>query len=47
VIAWSHDRGNIRIHGEVWAARAAKALAPGDRVRVKSRDGLILDVEPV
>ena len=47
VIAWSNDRGNIRIHGEVWAARAAKALAPGDRVRVKSRDGLILDVEPV
>jgi membrane-bound serine protease (ClpP class) len=47
VIDWSSDRGNIRIHGEVWAARAEHALAPGVRVRVKSRDGLVLFVEPV
>jgi membrane-bound serine protease (ClpP class) len=47
VIDWSGDRGNIRIRGEVWAARAARAFAPGDTVRVKSRDGLVLTVEPL
>ncbi len=47
VIDWSNDRGSIRIHGEIWAARAGRALAPGDRVRVKSREGLVLVVEPV
>lgn len=47
VIDWSGDSGNIRIHGEVWAAHAASPLNPGDRVRVASRDGLTLRVEPV
>ena len=47
VIDWSGDCGNIRVHGEVWAARAAAALKPGDIVRVASRDGLTLIVEPV
>ncbi|MFZ5691748.1 MAG: NfeD family protein [Pseudomonadota bacterium] len=47
VIDWSGNNGNIRIHGEVWAARASESLAPGDAVRVKKRDGLVLDVEPL
>lgn len=47
VIEWSGENGNIRIHGEVWAARASAALKPGDVVRVASRDGLTLIVEPV
>jgi membrane-bound serine protease (ClpP class) len=47
VIDWSGDTGNIRIHGEVWAARAARPVAPGDTVRVTSRDGLVLVVEPI
>ncbi|MGE3989951.1 NfeD family protein [Pseudorhodoplanes sp.] len=47
VIDWSGDQGTIRIHGEVWSARAQRPLAPGDGVRVKSRDGLVLLVEPV
>lgn len=47
VIDWSGESGNIRIHGEVWAARASAALKPGDTVRVASRDGLTLVVEPV
>jgi membrane-bound serine protease (ClpP class) len=47
VIDWSGDSGTIRIHGEVWAARAARPFAPGDAVRVQSRDGLVLVVEPV
>lgn len=47
VIDWSGGSGNIRIRGEVWAARAARPFAPGDTVRVTSRDGLVLVVEPV
>jgi membrane-bound serine protease (ClpP class) len=47
VIDWSGDSGTIRIRGEVWAARATRPFAPGDAVRVHSRDGLVLVVEPV
>jgi len=47
VIDWSGDRGNIRIRGEVWSARGTRTLIPGDSVRVTSRDGLVLVVEPV
>ncbi len=47
VIDWSGNSGNIRIRGEVWAARGARPLAPGDAVRVTSRDGLVLVVEPI
>jgi membrane-bound serine protease (ClpP class) len=46
VVDWSGDSGNIRVHGEVWSARAARSLNPGDQVRVVSRDGLVLRVEP-
>lgn len=47
VIDWSGNNGNIRIHGEVWAARGTRPLAPGDAVRVTDREGLVLVVEPV
>lgn len=46
VIDWSAGRGNIRIHGEVWSARAPRDFDPGDVVRVASREGLVLVVEP-
>ena len=46
VIDWSGDNGNIRIRGEVWAARGSTILKPGDGVKVASRDGLTLVVEP-
>lgn len=46
VIDWAGDSGNIRIHGEVWAARGQRSFAPGDAVRVTRRDGLVLIVEP-
>ena len=46
VIDWDGGRGNIRIHGEVWAATADASLKPGDAVRVARRDGLTLIVEP-
>jgi membrane-bound serine protease (ClpP class) len=46
VIDWAGETGNIRIRGEVWAARGHSALRPGDSVKVSSRDGLTLVVEP-
>jgi membrane-bound serine protease (ClpP class) len=47
VIDWSGTSGNIRIHGEVWAARGVRPLLPGDMVRVTQREGLVLIVEPL
>ena len=47
VLDWAEGRGRVRVHGEAWAARAAAGLAPGARVRVLRRDGLVLDVAPV
>ena len=38
--------GLARVHGETWRARCRQPLAKGQRVRVISIDGLILDVEP-
>lgn len=46
VLNWSATRGDIHIHGERWQARAASPLAPGQRVRVVGREGLMLVVEP-
>lgn len=38
--------GSARVHGETWRARCKQPLAKGQRVRVISMDGLILDVKP-
>ncbi len=38
--------GSIYVAGELWTARATQPVSVGGRVRVRSRDGLILDVEP-
>ena len=38
--------GSVFVHGEIWNARSAAAVAAGQRVRVLSVDGLRLDVEP-
>jgi len=46
VISWSGRAGRVRAHGEIWQARADDTLAPGNRVRVRQRDGLVLLVEP-
>lgn len=37
-------RGRIRVHGEIWSARASQPLGAGTRVRVDRRDGLTLHV---
>jgi membrane-bound ClpP family serine protease len=46
VVSWSGHAGRVRAHGEIWQARAAAVLAPGSRVRVAARDGLVLEVKP-
>ena len=38
--------GLVRVDGELWQARAAAALSPGDRVLVVGREELVLEVEP-
>jgi membrane-bound serine protease (ClpP class) len=45
VIAWDGREGRIRIQGEIWYARGPTGLAPGERVTVRSREGLVLEVE--
>ncbi len=46
VIDWDGHAGRVRVHGEMWQARAARALKPGRDVRVARIDGLTLEVEP-
>ena len=45
VIDWEGHAGHVRIHGEVWQARAHRAIRPGRVVRVEEIDGLTLVVE--
>ena len=37
----------IRLHGELWHARSTAPVSPGQRVRVRTRTGLQLSVEPI
>jgi membrane-bound serine protease (ClpP class) len=46
MLAWQAEEGRVRVKGEIWRARAAAPLAPGTRVKVTNRDGLVLFVEP-
>jgi membrane-bound serine protease (ClpP class) len=39
-------RGQVRLHGELWEARAPEDVPPGAEVVVTGVDGLVLDVEP-
>jgi membrane-bound serine protease (ClpP class) len=41
------DNGLVFVHGELWRARSAEPLAPGQRVEVDRLDGLTLDVHRV
>jgi len=40
-------RGQILVHGELWFAESPATIAPGERVRVKSVNGLTLLVERI
>jgi membrane-bound serine protease (ClpP class) len=46
VVSWSDVRGSVRVHGEIWSARANRPLQVNDTVRVVGREGLTLIVEP-
>ena len=39
--------GRVRLHGEIWRARSDRAVRTGVPVRVISRNGLIVEVEPM
>jgi len=44
VLRWRGERGNVRTHGEVWAATGPKGLKPGDNVFVSALEGLTLSL---
>ena len=46
VIDWDGHEGRVRVHGEMWRARARRAIHPGRQIRVTEIDGLTLVVEP-
>ncbi len=39
--------GFVRFHGEHWKATSKSAIIPGQKVKIISREGLTLIVEPV
>jgi membrane-bound serine protease (ClpP class) len=45
VVEWKGLNGRVRVHGETWSARASRAFAPEEAVRVVSREGLTLVVQ--
>jgi len=46
-VSWQGDEGRVRVKGEIWRARAVAPLADGSRIKVVSRDGLVLLVESI
>ncbi len=46
-VFWEGDEGRVRVHGEIWRARADAPLKAGAPVRVVRRDGLMLVVQSV
>jgi membrane-bound serine protease (ClpP class) len=45
VVEWHGSTGQVRVVGEIWAARGGTSLKPKDPVRVTGREGLTLIVE--
>ena len=45
VVEWHGSTGQVRVLGEIWAARSAQSLKRKDLVRVTGREGLTLIVE--
>jgi membrane-bound serine protease (ClpP class) len=45
VVEWHGTTGQVRVLGEIWAARSAQPLKAKDLVRVTAREGLTLIVE--
>ena len=42
-----YHEGSVQVNKELWSARSTKPIKSGAMVRVKSREGFILDVEEV
>jgi membrane-bound serine protease (ClpP class) len=45
-VSWQGHEGRVRVQGEIWRARADAPLPDGARIKVVSRDGLVLVVRP-
>ena len=39
------DGSYVRVVGELWQARGLEGRSPGERVRVRAVDGLVLEIE--
>ena len=46
VVSPCRPTGQVRLSGEIWAARCEGGADPGDTVEVVAREGLTLVVEP-
>jgi len=44
-VSWQNGEGRVRVKGEIWLARSDASLDVGSRVKVVSRDGLVLRVQ--
>jgi membrane-bound serine protease (ClpP class) len=40
------SEGSVRVHGEIWRARASVPIAKGQQLRIVRIDGLVLEVAP-
>ncbi len=45
VVEWSGEEGYVSAGGELWRATSKDVLAPGDKVKVSTVDGLLLKVK--
>jgi membrane-bound serine protease (ClpP class) len=41
-----HEEGSVQVEGELWSAHSKNPIPAGKQVRVLSREGFILEVEP-
>ncbi|MBV8156065.1 MAG: hypothetical protein JO278_00315 [Dyella sp.] len=45
-LAWSGHEGEVLVRGERWHARSDVPLQTGDAIKVRRREGLVLQVRP-
>jgi membrane-bound serine protease (ClpP class) len=43
---WADGHGHVFVRGERWQAASSAPIAPGETVRIRQVDGLLLEVEP-
>ncbi len=42
-----HEEGKVKVKGEIWNSRSTQKIKKGKKVRILSREGITLEVEPV